>query len=109
MTASDILRELANNPSALRDLAVMLNDAGGIDTGEYSSLKLPPDCPSRKRFREVAKTITGSRKVGQVWFVDRSAWVARRTVTALRDAVPSRSYKEIANTALKRAGYRGTK
>ena len=76
--------------AALRQLADALESHAAVDRSTspqdafYSSQALPPDCPSRERFRRLAGSVArehGSAaawRVAQVWFVTRDAWAAHR-------------------------------
>jgi hypothetical protein len=47
---------------------------GRTGNSVWSSVHLPPDCPSRKRFNELARQIPDATKTGRVWFVSDTSW-----------------------------------
>ncbi len=105
MKVDDLIGELANNPAARQKLAKMLlADIG--DDGEYSSVRLPPDIRTRKRFSELVKGMPGAYKRGQCWIISKAAWDAERAAEFAR---PVMTPEQIADAALKAAGFRRTK
>lgn len=109
MTPREIVDSLANDEAALRELVGLISAMQGASKpaeAVYTSLSLPPDCPSRSRFRQIAPGLKGAYKSGKCWVVARIEWEKFRG--AMR---PSRqlSDDELAELSLKKAGYRRTK
>jgi len=77
---ASILRRLASQHDAI---ATTYRELADVETrtapaATYSSLDLPPDCPSRRAFRERCAGIVGATKRGHVWYVPRELWNASR-------------------------------
>jgi hypothetical protein len=111
MTLEDFVSELASNKSALRELArLVAAELGDMKPEEavYTSIALPPDCPSRKRFRELVQNMPGAVKRGNAWVIGKSTWEERRSAAFARPIV-TLTPEMIADAALKAAGYRKTK
>ena len=52
--------------------------ASGPTSDEFSSVNLPPDCPSRARFNQICRQIPAASKRGRVWFIGVSDWDTHR-------------------------------
>ncbi|HEX7600764.1 MAG TPA: hypothetical protein VF316_04125 [Polyangiaceae bacterium] len=88
---ADLARQLADALATVatiaRKLATLEAADAGTDGEDYDSrLRLPPDMPSRDRFRRTVKLCPGARRIGHVWVVPREAWKVFR---CKRSAVPA--------------------
>lgn len=107
MNAAEFVRQLANDPAAAEALVAFLKPRlDGAKPSHYSSLNLPPDMPSRDRFRRLAPSIAGAYRVAKVWFVPVDEYEKYRV--AIRPNRPL-SDAEMAKQILKQAGYRPTR
>ena len=71
----------------------------------YSSTSLPPDCPSKRRFAEVARTMPTAAKRGKTWVVPRADWEALRHRPRAADPAGD----AIADAYIEAAGFRQTR
>lgn len=83
----------AREQAAAFDAAADELETSVRDDGPYTSLSLPPDCPSRERFRRLAAVIrreqgeAAAQRIGQVWHVKRDAWAKHRGVAVASNVV----------------------
>lgn len=68
MTLEEIIAQLAGQISA-RVVASM-----DTDSQRWSSVQLPPDCPSKNRFHQLCRQIPSAQKLGRIWFVSKDDW-----------------------------------
>ena len=107
VTPREFIASLAHSPEVLSELReLLLGVPVANEEAVYSSYKLPPDIGSRRRFREIAKTLPGAVKRGAAWIVPVKVWSEARSKGR---AKPQVSADQIAEAALKAAGFRRMK
>lgn len=71
---------LAGFLALLRDAVreAVREELGRGERDTYTSLALPPDCPSRRTFAEWCRRLPEAERRGREWSIPRAVWEARR-------------------------------
>lgn len=74
MKNHDIDSVIAAFASQVSEMVAAKMTAAMETDSQYSSVQLPPDCPSKNRFHQLCRQIPAAQKLGRMWFVPKNDW-----------------------------------